>query len=83
MLGEGHHGIDIYCTFQIGHTIYEGHQRLQCWPFTDKKYYGFNRGDFVFTRPPGLEQFVLSPHKVWYGRLKLLLTLCVHIDGQA
>ena len=83
MLGEGH--IRIYGTLQIGHTIYEGYQRLQCWPFPDKKYYGFNRedSDFVFTRPPGLEQFVLSPNNVWYGRLKLLLTLCVHIDGQA
>ena len=77
MLGEGHHGIDIYCTFQIGHTIYEGHQRLQCWPFTDKKYYGFNLETFIFARPPGVEQFVLSPDDVCF---KLLFTLYVHID---
>ena len=80
MLGEGH--IRIYGTLQIGHTIHEGHQRLQCWPFSDKKYYGFNREDFVFTRPPGVERFVLSPDNVWYGRLKLLFTLSVHIDEQ-
>ena len=84
MLGEGH--ILIYGTLQIGHTIHEGHQRLQCsgWPFpdnSDKKYCGFNREDFVFTRPPGVERFVLSPDNVWYGLLKLLFTLSVHIDG--
>ena len=59
-----------------------GTQRLQCWPFPGKKYYGFNREDFVFTRPPGVERFVLSPDNVWYCRLKLLFTLYVHIDGQ-
>ena len=48
MLGEGH--IRIYGTLQIGHTIHEGHQRLQCWPFPDKTY-----EDFVFTLPPGVE----------------------------
>ena len=37
MLGEDHIGIN--CTLQIGHTIHEGHQSLQCWPFPDKKYY--------------------------------------------
>ena len=30
MLGEGH--IRIW-KLQIGHTIHDGHQRLQCWPF--------------------------------------------------
>ena len=65
MLGEGH--IRIYGTLQIGHTIHEGHQRLQCWPFPDKKYYGFNREGIVFTRPPGVERFVLEPRQrmVW------------------
>ena len=80
ILGEGH--LCIYGTLQIGHTVHEGHQRLQCWPFTGKKYYGFNREDFVFTRPPWVERFVLSPDNVWYGRLKLLFTLYVQIDGQ-
>ena len=80
ILGEGH--LRIYGTLPIGHTVHEGHQRLQCWPFPGKKYYGFNREDFVFTRPPGVERFVLSPDNVWYGRLKLLFTLYVHIDGQ-
>ena len=81
MLGEGH--IRIYGTLQIGHTIHEGHPRLQCWPFSYKTYSGFNREDSVFTRPPGVERFVLSPDNVWYDRLKLLFTLSVHVDGQS
>ena len=28
------------------------------------------------------ERFVLSPDNVWYGRLKLLFTMSVKIDGQ-
>ena len=80
LLGEGH--IRIYGVLQIGHTIHEGHQRLMCWPFPGKKFFGFNREDFVFTRPPGVERFVLSPDNVWYGRLKLLFTMAVKVDGQ-
>ena len=36
----------------------------------------------MFTRPPGVERFVLSPDNVWYGRLKLLFTMSVQIDGR-
>ena len=42
---------------------------------------GCNREDFVFTRPPGVERFVLSPDNVWYCRLKLLFSMTVIIDG--
>ena len=80
MDGEGH--IIIYGVLQIGHTIHEGNQRLQCWPFPDRKFYGFNREDFVFVRPPGGERFVLSADNVWYGRLKLLFSMSVKVDGQ-
>ena len=80
MQGEGH--IRMFGTLQIGHTIHEGHQRLQSWPYPGMTYYGYNREDFVFTRPPGVERFVLSPDNVWYGRLKLLFTMSVQIDGQ-
>ena len=82
MLGEGH--VRIFRTLQIGHTIHYGHQRLQCWPFPKRTYHGYNREDFVFTRPPGVERFVLSPDNLnlWYGRLKLLFTISVKIDGQ-
>ena len=48
-----------------------------------KKYYGYNREDFVFTRAPGVERFNLSPDNVWYGRLKLLFSISVQVDGQS
>ena len=41
------------------------------------QYYGMNREDFVFVRPPGVERFVLAPDTVWYGRLKLLFTISI------
>ena len=56
---------------------------MQCWPFPDKPFHGYNREDFVFTRPPGVERLVLSPDNVWYGRLKLLFAMTVKIDGQS
>ena len=79
MLGEGH--IRIFGTLQIGHTIHDGHQPLQCWPFPNRTYHGYNREDLVFT-PPGVGQFVLSADNVWYGRLQLLFTMSVKTDGQ-
>ena len=62
----------------------ESAQTLQCWPLSDKTYYGngFNLEYFIFTRRPWVEQFVLSPDNVWYGLLKLLFNLLVHIDEQ-
>ena len=80
MLGEEH--TRIYGTLQIGHTIHDGHQRLQFWPFPKRTYHGYNREDFVFTRLPRVEQFVLGQNNVWYGRLKLLFSISVKIDGQ-
>ena len=74
MLGEGH--IRIYGTLQVGHTTHEGHQRLQCWPFPYKR-------TWSSLARPGVERSVLSLDNVWNGRLKLLFTLSVHIDGQA
>ena len=73
--GDGH--IRIFGTLEIGDTKYPGVQQLQCWPLVDQLFYGYNRDDFVFVRPPGVEWFVLSPENVWYGRLKLLFKLAV------
>ena len=42
----------------------------------------YNLEDFVFTRLPGVERFVLNPDSVWYGSLKLLFKIAVKIDGQ-
>jgi hypothetical protein len=82
MLGEGH--IRMFRTLQIGHTIHDGHQRLPCWPFQSPNmtYHGYNLEDFVFTRLPGVERFVLNPYNVWYGQLKLLFTMFVKKDGK-
>ena len=59
-------------------------QLLQCWPFefADQKFYGYKRVDFVFVRPPGGEQFVLSREDMRYGRLRILFKLAVQSDGQ-
>ena len=40
MLGEGHNCI--FGTLQIGHTIHDGHQHLQCWTFPYRMYHGYN-----------------------------------------
>ena len=77
--GEGH--INMFGTLKIGHTVYPGVQRVQSWQFTDLKYYGFNREDFVFIRPPGVEAFVLGPSSVWYGRVRLLFSISVKTDS--
>lgn len=70
----------LFGTLQIGHTIYPGFQRVQCWPFPELRYYGSNREDLVFIRPPGVDAFVLSPESVWYCRVRLLFTLSVKVD---
>ena len=80
MLGEGH--ICSFGTLQTGHTKHNGHQRLQCWPFPNRMYHGYNREDFVFSRPQGAERFVLNLDNVWFSRLNLLFIVSVKIDGQ-
>ena len=80
MLGEGH--IRMFGTLEIGHLVHPGVQRLQCYPWAEMRYFGFNREDFVFVRPPGVQSFVLSPNNVWYGRLKLLFRITVKVDGK-
>ena len=46
-------------------------------------YHGYYREDFVFARQPGVERFSkLNPDNAWYGRLKLLFTMSVKIDGK-
>ena len=55
----------MFGTLELGHTKYPGVQLLQCLPFADQKFYGYNREGFVFVRPLGVELFVLSPENVW------------------
>ena len=54
---------------------------MQCFPFPEMQYYGSNREDYVFVRPPGVERFVLEPDSVWYGRVKLLFSISVQTDN--
>ncbi len=75
MLGEGH--IRMFGTLEIGHLVHPGVQRLQCYPWAELIYFGFNREDFVFVRPPGVQSFVLSPDNIWHGCLKLLFRITV------
>jgi hypothetical protein len=78
MQGDGHFAL--FGTLEIGHTLYSGVQRVQCFPFPEMQFYGSNREDFVFVRPPGVERFVLEPDNVWYGRVKLLFSISVQSD---
>jgi hypothetical protein len=71
----------MFGTLEIGHKVYKGHQRVQCWLFPELKYYGYNREDLVFIRPPGVEAFELRPDNVWYGRVRLLFSISVRTDN--
>jgi len=81
MKGSGH--FRVFGTVTIGHKLHKGCQRVQCWPFKDMLYYGSNRQDFVFIRPPGIEKggFQLSPDNVWYCKVLLLFTIQVQTDS--
>ena len=61
----------------LGHTKYNGVQRVYCNPFPAKPFHGSHRLDMVIIRPPGIDNggFVVSPDTVWYARV-LLLTIC-------
>ncbi len=43
-------------------------------------YYGSDREDFDFVRPPGVERLVLDPDNEWYRRLKPLFSMSVETD---
>ena len=62
MLGEGH--TQMFGTLEIDHLVHFAVQRLQCYPWAEMRYFGFNREDFVFVRPPGPQSIVLSPNIV-------------------
>ena len=50
MLSEGLIRVRIYGTLQTGQTIHDEHQRLQCWPFPNRTYDGYNREEMARTR---------------------------------
>ena len=78
--GNGH--FRIWGTLTIGHALHPGVQRVQSWPFKDMHYHGSNRQDFVFIRPPGIEEggFMLRPDNAWYCKVLLLFSIQAQTD---
>ena len=72
---RGH--INIFFTLLLGHTQYQGHQRIYCFPFPKKKMRTTNSQDMVFVRPPGISSggFQLRTDNVWYCKLLLLFSI--------
>ncbi len=78
---KGHFAL--YNCLVLGHTKYNGVQRVYCNPFPAKPLYGSHRLDLVMIRPPGIDNgaFVVTPDSVWYARV-LLLSLPPHKPTQ-
>jgi hypothetical protein len=63
---KGHFAL--YNCLVLGHTKYNGVQRVYCNPFPAKPLYGSHRLDLVMIWPPGIDNgaFVVTPDSVWY-----------------
>ena len=72
----------LYNCMILGHTKYEGVQRVYCDPFPRKLFYGSNRMDLVFVRPPGVQPggFTPTPDSVWYCQVLLLFSASALTD---
>lgn len=81
MKDKGH--FRLFGTLAIGHSVHPGVQRVQCWPFPDLKFYGANRQDHIFVRPPGAEAegFTPTPDNVWYCRVLLFFDMEAESDS--
>ncbi len=71
----------------LGHTKYNGVQRVYCNPFPAKPLYGSHRLDLVMFRPPGIENgaFVVTPESGSrqnraYARVLLLFSASAQTD---
>ncbi len=66
---KGH--FSLYTCLVLGHTKYNGVQRVYSNPFPVKPFYGSHRLDPVIIRQPGIDHgaFVVSPDSVWYARV--------------
>jgi hypothetical protein len=66
----------------LGHTKYNGVQRIYCNPFPAKPLYGSHRLDLVMIWPPGIENgaFVVTPDSVWYALVLLLFSASAQTD---
>ncbi len=72
---KGHFAL--YNCLVLGHTKYNGVQRVYCNQFPAKPFYGPNHGshrlDLVMIRPPGIA-LVVTPDSVWYALVLLLFS---------
>ena len=66
----------LYNCLVLGHTKYNGVQRVYCNPFPAKPFHGSHCLDFVMIRPPGIDNgaFVVSPDTVWCAQVLLLFS---------
>jgi hypothetical protein len=66
----------------LGHTKYNGVQRVYCNPFPAKPFHCSHRLDMVIIRPPGIDNggFVVSPETVWYAWVLLLFSASAMTD---
>jgi hypothetical protein len=71
---KGHFAL--YNCLVLGHTKYNGVQRVYCNPFPAKPFHSSHCLDIVMIRPPGIDNgaFVVSPDNVWYARVLLLFS---------
>ncbi len=66
----------------LGHTKYNGVQRVYCNPFPVKTFHGSHRLDLFMIRPRGIDigAFIVSPETVWYARVLLLFSASAATD---
>ena len=77
---KGHFAL--YNCLVLGHTKYNGVERVYCNPFPAKPFHGSHRLDMVMIRPPGIDNgcFIVSPDTVWYARVLLLFSASALTD---
>ncbi len=77
---KGHFAL--YNCLVLGHTKYNGVQRVYCNPFPAKHFYSCHRLDMVMIRPPCIDNagFVVSPDTVRYAQVLLLFSASAMTD---
>jgi hypothetical protein len=77
---KGHFAL--YNCLVLGHTKYNGVQRVYCNLFPAKPLYCSHRLDLVMIRPPGIDNgaFVVTPDSVWYTLVLLLFSASAQTD---
>jgi hypothetical protein len=72
----------LYNCLVLGHTKYNGVQRVYCNQFPAKPLSGSYQLDLVMILPPGIDNgaFVVTPDSVWYARVLLLFSASAQTD---